>query len=148
MLPVYELMVSKNGPKIKESALTATDPVEPKLGEVDRDGFPKLPLGAATAAMRNTPDRSQLVAQQQPLSTMVTMLRSAAQRPIIDKTGLTGLYDYKLEFLDPRMKSSETNPAPDLFTALQDQMGLRLVDAKAPFDIVIVDSGDKVPTEN
>jgi uncharacterized protein (TIGR03435 family) len=74
-------------------------------------------------------------------------------RPVIDKTGLTGLYDFTLEF-DPRAATGGTPvdgqdpPAPDIFIAIQQQLGLRLLDAKVPFDVVVVDSAERVPSEN
>jgi uncharacterized protein (TIGR03435 family) len=150
MLSVYELTVAKNGSKIKPSA-AASGAGEPRSGDVDRDGFPALPPGVATAAQRNTSDGlSKLVAQQQPISTLVTMIHSAAGRPIVDKTGLSGLYDFKLAY-DWRATSSNTPTeagAPDLFVAMEEQLGLKLVDAKAAFDVIVVDSGGKAPVEN
>ena len=74
-------------------------------------------------------------------------------RPIIDKTGLTGLYDFTLEF-DPRAATGgnpvdgQDAPAPDIFIAIQQQLGLKLVEAKSPFDVIVVDQAEKVPSEN
>jgi uncharacterized protein (TIGR03435 family) len=58
-----------------------------------------------------------------------------------------------LEF-DPRAATGGTPldgpdpPAPDIFIAIQQQLGLKLAEAKAPFDIVVVDQAEKTPSEN
>ncbi len=155
-LPVYELVVSRNGPKLKSSdtaAQPADDPrARPVIGAEDKDGFPQLPPGSATWSMMNRPSRSRLAAQQQPVSVLPVILRNAMGRPIIDKTGLRGHYDFRLEF-DPQAAAGGTaangeSPAPDIFIAIQQQLGLRLVEGKSPFDVVVVDDVRRIPTEN
>jgi uncharacterized protein (TIGR03435 family) len=72
--------------------------------------------------------------------------------PIVDKTGLTGKYDFRLEFSrePPGAPPAEAKvpPAPDLFIAVQQQLGLQFVSRKLPFDVTVVDSVDKAPTDN
>ena len=96
---------------------------------------------------------TQLRAQQQPLSRLAVMLRTAEPRPIVDRTGLTGKYDFTLEFSSDLPNGntdtgSEPPGAPDLNTALQEQLGLQLIPKKLPFDVVVVESFDRLPTEN
>lgn len=63
--------------------------------------------------------------------------------PVSDKAGLGGVYDITLDF------SAHENPAaPAIFTALQEQLGLKLESKKALFDMIIVDHAEKIPTEN
>jgi uncharacterized protein (TIGR03435 family) len=153
VLPVYELVVAKNGPKLKESTLNPVSPSQPKAFAEDKNGFPQLPPGRATWMMMNRPGRSGLAARQESASILTTVLRSPLGRPVIDKTGLTGLYDFTLEF-DPRAATGGTSVdgqepgAPDIFIAIQQQLGLKLVEAKAPFDVVVIDQAEKVPTDN
>jgi uncharacterized protein (TIGR03435 family) len=157
VLPVYELTVAKNGPKLKESVLNPVSdlpPPQPQPFAEDKNGFPQLPAGRAAMVMMNRAGRSRLAAQQQSMYRLITMLRAPALgRPIIDKTGLTGLYDFTLEF-DPRAATGGTTVdgqdpgAPDIFIAIQQQLGLKLVEAKAPFDVVVVDQAEKTPSEN
>jgi uncharacterized protein (TIGR03435 family) len=158
VLPVYELVVAKDGPKLKESAATPADdapaPGPPGKVEMDKKGFPVLPPGRAGFISSFGPGAlSHWTARQQ---TMLALARSlsfptAAGRQVIDKTGLTGKYDFTLEY---DMHAAGAPPAADddpsliVFDALQKQLGLKLVDAKAPFDFVIVDRGDKTPAEN
>jgi uncharacterized protein (TIGR03435 family) len=75
-------------------------------------------------------------------------------RPVIDKTGLTGFYDFTLAFLPdlpPGFDQKELPPGmaerPDLFTALKEQLGLRLEAQKGPVNYYVIDSVEK-PAEN
>jgi uncharacterized protein (TIGR03435 family) len=73
---------------------------------------------------------------------------AAAGRQVIDKTGLTGKYDFKLVYMIPNAQPNRDSAAPLLEDALEQQLGLKLVGSKSAFDFVIVDRGEKVPTEN
>ena len=62
---------------------------------------------------------------------------------MIDTTGLKGRYDFTLEWAQ-----HDTDDGPSLFTALQEQLGLRLVAQKGPVEILVIDHVEKVPAEN
>jgi uncharacterized protein (TIGR03435 family) len=64
--------------------------------------------------------------------------------PVIDQTAVEGIYDISLDWVPP----NAAGDAPSIYTALQDQLGLRLESKKAPFDVIVVDRIDKNPTEN
>ena len=67
-------------------------------------------------------------------------------RPVLDRTGLKGHYAFDLKFAPPQ----NTNPNPDrpqFITALQEQLGLRLEAARAPVDVLVIDSVER-PSEN
>lgn len=73
----------------------------------------------------------------------------------MDKTGLTGAYDFTLEFAQsglagrgPTGADAASDPAPDLFNALEKQLGLKLEKSKVPLDVIVIDHMDKEPTEN
>ena len=81
------------------------------------------------------------------------MLRTADQLPIVDKTGLTAKYDFTLEYTTQLPNttadlSAEPPVAPDLFAAIEKQLGLQLIRKKVPFDVLIIDAVDPLPTEN
>ncbi len=80
-------------------------------------------------------------------ATMTVLIQTLAwdlDRPIFDKTGLRGSYDFKLEW-----SPVEDDPAGiSLFTAIKEQLGLRLDSAKGPVDILLIDHADRVPTDN
>jgi uncharacterized protein (TIGR03435 family) len=155
-LPVYELVIAKNGLKIKEplEAPPNTDP--PRAGpppkvEHDEDGFPKLPPGVPALIRSFQGSVSHWAAQQQTMSQLAAQLSRgnlAAGRQVIDKTGLTGKYDFKLVYTVPGAPTNGDPAASILEDALEQQLGLKLVSSKVSFDFVIVDSGERVPSEN
>jgi uncharacterized protein (TIGR03435 family) len=65
---------------------------------------------------------------------------------VLDQTGLTGAYDYKLEWGDVGAVNADAD-ALSIFTAIQDQLGLKLEKITAPIEVLIVDSAAK-PSEN
>jgi uncharacterized protein (TIGR03435 family) len=82
-------------------------------------------------------------------------LTGRLERRVVDKTGLTGRFAFTLAFTPDRMPTEAPPPGippidpngPSLFTALQEQLGLKLEPAKAPVDVLVVDSVDH-PTED
>ncbi len=123
------------------------------IGAEDKNGFPQLPPGRPTWATINRMGRSRLAVQQQPVGVLTRILAGRVERPIIDKTGLADLYDFTLEF-NPRAATGgppvagQEAPAPDIFIAIQQQLGLKLVGAKAPLDVIVVDHAEKIPSAN
>jgi uncharacterized protein (TIGR03435 family) len=173
----YEMTVAKGGSKLKESAPEAA-PAEgssaapPGLrGPPKRDanGFPILD-GPGLMVMMNVGPKgpaAHLAAKSQPLSEVARMLSDQLRLPVIDKTGLTGKYDFQLEYSPetawmgtigmpppPGGASASGPPAasdeggPDLLTAIRQQLGLKLDSKKLPVDILVIDRVDKVPVEN
>jgi uncharacterized protein (TIGR03435 family) len=119
--PVYELVVGKGGPKLKEAAADA------KSGGVTR--------GTATGMhMEITKGTVEQLARQ---------LSTTAGRPVVDKTGLTGSYAYTLDWVRAdRIPESDSN-VPSIFSAVQEQLGLKLESTKAPVEMIIVDHAEK-----
>jgi uncharacterized protein (TIGR03435 family) len=159
MLPVYELVVGRNGHKLKESVETPKTDAPPAgtFDKKDKDGFYITPPGYGGVAMNMGPGPSGEVTQnwifgRQTMTQFAGFLKGTVGRNVIDKTGLAGPYDFRL-YYEPQRAGTAADTIPDVprltvFDAVQQQLGLRLADAKAPFDLVVVDSGDKVPTEN
>jgi uncharacterized protein (TIGR03435 family) len=139
-LPVYELVLAKGGSKLKEADPNNTYP----------DGI-KGPDGTAKPGMmRTSPDRMD--GQAIPISSIIGFLSSRVERNIIDKTGLTGKYDVLLNFkpedsVGGKENGTSDNNLPDLFAAIQEQLGLKLVSTKGPVDTLIIDNAEK-PSEN
>jgi uncharacterized protein (TIGR03435 family) len=125
-MPVYKLVVAKGGLKLKEHSDSA------KAG-VWMWG------GGQVSEMKGS----------SPIPGLAGLLTNAAEiegRPVLDDTGLTGIYDFSLKWSSPEPAKSGDNAAitsdadaPSLFTAVQEQLGLRLVAAKAPMKVVIID---------
>jgi uncharacterized protein (TIGR03435 family) len=150
--PAYELLIAKSGFKLKESG----DESEPRKPTAAQDQFPTLPAGPGLIANYSSSGAYPLVrmrAQQQTISALARMLRTPGQEPIVDKTGLTGKYDFTLEYtMDPSGGRAATDAeppvAPAIFTALQEQLGLQLVAKKLPFDVVVVESFERTAAGN
>jgi uncharacterized protein (TIGR03435 family) len=68
------------------------------------------------------------------------------ERPVIDATGIAGYFDFKLNY-EPKL-DQETDTRPSLFTALQEQLGLKLESAKVPVEMVVVDHAERIPAAN
>jgi uncharacterized protein (TIGR03435 family) len=80
--------------------------------------------------------------------------RAILDRPVVDKTGLSGRYDFDLEWAPDETqfggegpKTPEDAPSPPLFSAIQQQLGLRLVATRGPVDALIVDKAER-PSAN
>ena len=134
-IPVYELQIAKGGPKLKE----VTDPAIPDQGLMVSAG----PAGSTKYTGRGTA-----------VSRILNQLGYNAGRPVFDKTGLTGRYDFTLTFArepaTPAAVSGDAPPpseAPDITTAVQEQLGLKLVPAKGMMDVLVIDHVER-PTVN
>ncbi len=152
-VPIYELTVGKNGPKIKPYV---EDPNEPtyELGKptFGKDGVPLVRPGGVMFTMG--PGPKTFTARKQSMAQLCTTLAIELERPVVDKTSLTGDYDYKLTYLPTQApaqaatQAEKPSDAPDVFTAVQEQLGLKLESKKGSIEMLVVDSGQRTPTEN
>ena len=92
------------------------------------------------------------------MAALATMVSSAVQRPVVDKTGLSGLYNVELSYtptpdqllgpLPPGVDPAAIDPnGPSIFTALEEQLGLKLEPQRASIDVIVIESIQR-PTEN
>lgn len=139
--PGYELTVAKTGFK----------PKEPKA----LDDFPTLPAGRPGLTSRHTSSGGSILirtrVQQQTMASFASSLQPPDGEPVVDRTGLPGKYDFTFEYahdIPNAPAGSQRSLLPDLFSALQQQLGLQLIHKKVPFDVVVVEAIDKLPTEN
>jgi len=85
-----------------------------------------------------------MIGTREPVSILATNLGNQLRRIVIDKTGLKGAYDWKLEWNpDP----SPDSILPSLFTAVQEQLGLKLEAQKGPMQVLVIDSAER-PSDN
>ena len=136
-LPVYELVLAKGGSKLKSAT----------PGDTYANGI-KGPDGSTGHAGMMHMGRGEIIGQGIALSALTNRLAEQLQRTIVDKTGLTGKYDISLKWTpeegpDPLPDSS----TPSLFTALQEQLGLKLQSSKGPVETLVVDHVE-MPSEN
>ena len=127
--PVYDLVVAKSGSKLKPSTPDSKPPANP----FTQSG----PLWRISFTNKSIPD-------------FIVSLDINVDRPVIDKTGLTGNYDFTLEFEHNNPDVTPVN-SPDanrsIYSAVQEQLGLQLVPAKEPVEIIVIDHADR-PSEN
>lgn len=156
VLPVYELVLAKSGPKFKQSAPAPADPEPAPLMTAAAAGFPEMPPGRPGLAANYSmgPDGQQQSwwrAQQQSMDALAKMLSlpSNARRIVLDKTGLAAKYDFTLHYdLSQPGAQSSLEPTLTLFDALESQLGLKLVDSKQAFDKIVIDHAERVPAAN
>jgi uncharacterized protein (TIGR03435 family) len=114
-LPVYELRLGKNGSKLHEVSSAG-------LGV----GFSKGRLNGKGTDM----------------ATFVQVLSDQVDRVVLDRTGLAGFYEFTLSWTPDEAQLAE-EPGPSLFSAVQEQLGLKLEPARGPVEILVVDHAEK-----
>jgi len=132
---IYELTVAKSGPKMKPSTAPPDDP----------------PQIVSTVY----PDHLLMPARNVNMGDLASVLqRAILDRPVVDKTGLTGRYDFDLEWAPDEtqfggeVRSAPTDAAsPPLFTAIQQQLGLKLEATRGPVQALVVDTAER-PSAN
>lgn len=132
---VHELTVARNGPKLTAAA---EDPnARPRM-------FPVIMVPTASR---------RITAKAQTMDDLAVVLSDRNFGPVLDKTGLTGKYDFTLEYatqVSAELQSRVQTPDafPDLTAAIQQQLGLRLDAKKEPIEILVVDHSEKQPADN
>ena len=129
-LPVYALVLAKNGPKLAEA----------------KDDDPEVSM--------RIEGPGQMTGVKATMSMFASALSRPLQRQVIDETGLKGAYNFKLQFVPDRNPSKPgedgvipTGDGPSIFTALQEQLGLNLKTSKGPVEVLVIDHAEK-PTPN
>jgi uncharacterized protein (TIGR03435 family) len=153
VIPVYVLRVGNSGPKFKETVRRAGEPSSRLSGDKDAQGFPIVPPDYTGITAFPIPGEIFWTAQDETMANFALLLDSPmVGRPIIDETGLTGHYDFKIHFEWFGRPATDagvaSDPAPSVFTAVQVQLGLKLEPSTAPIDHLTIDSIDREPTEN
>jgi uncharacterized protein (TIGR03435 family) len=184
-LPAYTLVVAKSGPKLKEVAPEEPKPADsatdgssqgPRIGMgpggmgrpgssgppmKDKDGYPIPAKGDWASTSSN--GETKLVADTQSIDKLVQFLSRFLGQEVVDKTGLTGKYTFRMAFSGEhapipgfgRPAAPPSNPdtasdpgGPNVFRALQDQLGLKLETTKVKMPFLIIDKAEKTPIEN
>jgi uncharacterized protein (TIGR03435 family) len=160
-MPVYALVVLNGDPKFKEAMpeaerqSAAAPAAGPPKRKTDADGFPILSRNEGTA-MGLSATRRRLLALHEDLTVeaLIAILSTQLDRPISDRTDLKGKYDIALHWAADATDSNDSGsvtastPLPDLFVAIQAQLGLKLEPKKAAVEVMVVDRVEKVPTGN
>jgi uncharacterized protein (TIGR03435 family) len=140
--PMFALVVAKNGPKFQESSAAADAPARPKLVE----------------------ENGKLIFHGAPMAPLATMLSQVLGRPVLDRTGLSAKYDFALQWTPDEFNLPESDAsgsaqqandaasplgstAASIFTAIQDDLGLKLESIRGPVDVIVIDHVE-MPTAN
>lgn len=124
-LPVYTLTIAKNGSKLQAPANTDVTATSLRIRRTD--------AGLTEVTGKNTP-----------LANLVKSLSSQLNRTVLDQSGLTGRYDFTVTFTPNLDAAQQPDTAgPSLFTALEEQLGLRLDSKKGPVEVLVIDSAQK-----
>jgi uncharacterized protein (TIGR03435 family) len=127
-MPVYELLVAKNGPKLKDATGEGTT-------QIDSDG-------------------QETVFERVSMQMLAATVARSVDRPVIERTGLKGTYSFRLAWTNDSpsrlntadegtSKASDLGDAPSIFTALQERLGLKLEPTKAPIEVLVIDHIDR-----
>jgi uncharacterized protein (TIGR03435 family) len=149
--PIHALRVGKNGPKVKQTERRADDATVRRtgLGAPDEQGCPTLPPNYQGMVGRPSVGEVCWTAQDVPIVDLARLIEQPAGRPIVDETGLAGRYDFKIRFQSVRRASEvASDPFPTIFTAVEEQLGLKLESGTSSFPQLIIDSIEREPAEN
>ncbi len=145
---VYVLTINRGGPKLTDAAAPPPNSEFPP----PIPGRPRVIRysdGAGTTRMMGQLQTGDLIAQ---------MLSNYIGAPVVNRTGLTGTYNFLLHFFGddapdnrgglPSPDPPEGNPSPSIFSAIQNELGLRLDRSREPMPVYVIDRLDRIPTEN
>jgi len=142
----YALTVGPHGFKLKESRGPAKrDPDDPRKGGFQAETEAKIAAGIPVAGLNGW--RTSYAE----INWLTGMLSRELGKPVVDETGLTGKYDFSLEFSagqpNPAIESG-ASPAPSLFQVVQNELGLKLEPRKVSREAMVVDQAERMPTPN
>jgi uncharacterized protein (TIGR03435 family) len=168
---VYSLVVAKGGHKLKEAKDENGNPIvslppppdkppsPEEMAKMMQSG-PKGKAGPGSFTMMMGPNGSELRASATTMSRFADSLRNTVSRKVVDKTGLNGFFDVELHYAQDTQLGSDrivmpgsdtsvpvSNSGPSIYTALQEQLGLKLEPEKVPLEYIVIDSVEK-PSEN
>ena len=164
-VPVYELTVAKGGLKMRRFQEGTCAPVDLVKWASNYPPLPSLP--DPPPGLKHCPNNAPLngpniVVDSQGMSfeDFRAFVLRYMDRPVVDKTGLTGRFDIRLEYLPDEASSStirdggsfvdgpsDVPPGPSIFTALEGQLGLKLAPGKGSSEFLVIDSVER-PSEN
>jgi uncharacterized protein (TIGR03435 family) len=142
-IPVFALLPGKNGPKLTDvkpgGCVTLDAEGHPPPG---RQGQTLPPCGAFLMGP------NLLTGANVSTALFADALSNIVNRRVVDKTGFTGTFMVRLEFTPVGLDNPDAPATPSIFTAIEEQMGLRLESAKAPAEVLVIDHVERIPTGN
>ena len=133
---VYAMTIAKGGSKLQQV----------KAADSDGPGQPTPAAAGVDVQAHGSGQGLEFVVRSASMRAVVGMLASQVEAPVLDRTGLSGYYDFTLQFGRP-WSANNPDSWPDIFTAIQEQLGLKLDRTRADVPNIIIDHIEK-PTEN
>jgi uncharacterized protein (TIGR03435 family) len=149
-LDIYALMMGRPDGKPGPNLKTAADNCSPEAIAARRGAPPPAPGTGPVCGIQWLPGRVRFGGY--PLSLFTTSVSAQVGRAVVDRTGLTGYWDFEMRYAAPPPSGpvpsgGEPPPsdpdAPDLFTAVREQLGLKLEATKGPVEVLVIDSIEK-----
>ena len=145
-LPIYALVLARAdgrlGPRLRQ---TTSDDCKKRFEAAGKAGDTPIPPGGPVCGWRPL-GSDELAAGALPMNEFARFLNVVSGRTVVDRTGLTGVWDFDLKWSRP----NAPNPDPDrpsIFTALQEQLGLRLDATTGPVEVLVIDRVERLIPE-
>lgn len=156
-LPIYNLVLARSdgrlGPALKESSAECQAVLRDYFEAFRRGAPQQAPPAAAARCTSSRPGIGMLSMNGTSLGALVNLLPQFVERQVIDRTGLTGIYDLTLKWTPEAIPSLLALPqaplppadpdVPNIFTAVQEQLGLKLEAGRGPAEIIVIDRLEK-----
>jgi uncharacterized protein (TIGR03435 family) len=145
-LPVYELIRTSNKAKLQPTqegsctvySLNAPPPSAAGARGTTFCGYPRLTQTGTSRALDG---------KGVSMATLALNIARSVRRSVIDKTGLTETYDLHLEWTDGPLNDTPASDRPSIFTAVTEQLGLKLESTKGPVEVIVIDRMER-PSQN
>jgi len=148
-MSVYALTVAKGGHKLQPAQEGNCDPNSGLIPRAQRGDQKPACIGGFNV---NRQGHFNVFVDATTIANLAQILTGALERPVIDRTGLAGVYDFHFESsvedtMFHEMKLEPTDNPPSVFEAIQQQLGLKLESTKGPVEVLVIDRAEK-PSEN
>jgi uncharacterized protein (TIGR03435 family) len=156
-LPVYNLVLARSdgrlGPTLRESSAECQTVVREYVQAVRQGAPTQAPPAAVARCVASQPGIGMFTMNGTSLGALVNLLPQFVDRQVIDRTGLTGIYDLSLKWTPeatpslwglPQPPLPPADPdVPNIFTAVQEQLGLKLEAGRGPVEVIVIDHIEK-----
>jgi uncharacterized protein (TIGR03435 family) len=148
-MPIYALVMARKdgalGPQLVRSTIDCAKWMAEKRPQLGAGSASPVAPGGKRPVCTLLANRRFITAGTQTMQQLTGPLQSFTGRPVVDRTGLAGAFDFDLQWTSsPIPPAPGAAPPPDdgpsIFVALQEQLGLRLEPGRAPFDVVVIDA--------
>jgi uncharacterized protein (TIGR03435 family) len=148
-LPIYSLVMARMdgalGPQLVRSTIDCEQWIAEKRPQLGAGSASPVAPGGKRPVCRMLATRRFITAGTQTMQQLTGPLQAFTGRPVVDRTGLAGAFDFDLQWTSgPAAPAAGAAPSPDdgpsIFAALQEQLGLRLEPGRGTFDVVVIDA--------